>query len=97
MLTVFPIILAAMPTQVSRCAERVSSKSRAVEESSFEAGFDLIPKNIGSCINSRTITILDSCLSDIIIPERKAAVHRIFLIFYAILLDKLYYVLYSIS
>ena len=56
-LTVLPIIFAAIPTQISRCAFRVSSRSRAIKLSAFVAGFDLIPKKKGSCINSLTISL----------------------------------------
>lgn len=53
-----PIMFAAMPTHSSRCAVSVSSNSRAVFRSSRVAGSERIPRKIGSCINSFTISNL---------------------------------------
>ncbi len=66
MRTDFPIIFAAIPTQVSRYAINVSSKSFAIIPSAFDAGFDFIPRNIGSCINSLTIISIHTLLTRVL-------------------------------
>ena len=56
MLLRMPIMLAAIPTQVSLCAINVSSRSLATCKSSFAAFSDFPARKSGSCINSLIIS-----------------------------------------